>query len=97
VLIGAIRGRESDGPMTELAVGVLALAIVVILLGSKTNAVIYNHAFVDDGFGRFMKVFCYTGSLVSLLMAQDFLTRAKIDKFEFPILVLIATLGMSMV
>lgn len=96
VLLGAIRGRSSDGPMTELAVGVLALAIVIILLGSKTNAVIYNHAFVDDGFGRFMKVFSYAGSLVTLLMGQEFLARAKIDKFEFPILVLLATLGMSM-
>ncbi len=96
VLIGAIRGRDSDGPMTEIAVGVLGLAILVILLGSKTNAVIYDHAFIDDAFGRFMKVLAYSGSLVTLLMAQDFLKRAKIDKFEFPILVLLSTLGMSM-
>jgi NADH-quinone oxidoreductase subunit N len=96
VLFGAFRGRDSDGPMTELAVGVLGLAIIVILLGSKTNAVIYNHSFVDDSFGRFMKVLAYTGSLVTLLMAQDFLKRTGIDKFEFPILVLLATLGMSM-
>jgi NADH-quinone oxidoreductase subunit N len=96
VLVGAIRGRDSDGPMTEIAVGVLGLAILVILLGGKTNAVIYNQAFIDDGFGRFMKVLAYSGSLITLLMAQDFLRRAKIDKFEFPILVLLSTLGMSM-
>ncbi|MGB8277386.1 MAG: NADH-quinone oxidoreductase subunit NuoN [Methylovirgula sp.] len=96
VLLGALRGRDSDGPMTEIAVGVLGLAILVILLGSKSDAVIYDHAFIDDGFGRFMKVLAYSGSLVTLLMAQDFLKRAKIDKFEFPILVLLSTLGMSM-
>ena len=47
-------------------------------------------------FGRFLKVLAYAGSLVSLLMAQDFLARAKINKFEFPVLVLLSTLGMSM-
>ncbi|MGA3304119.1 MAG: NADH-quinone oxidoreductase subunit NuoN [Methylovirgula sp.] len=96
VLIGAIRGKERDTLSTEIAVGVLGLAILVILLGAKTDAVIYNQSFVDDGFGRFFKVLAYAGSLVSLLMAQDFLQRAKINKFEFPVLVLLSTLGMSM-
>ncbi|QXX73350.1 NADH-quinone oxidoreductase subunit NuoN [Methylovirgula sp. HY1] len=96
VLFGAIRGRDSDGPMTELAVAILGLAILVILLGGNTDATVYNHAFIDDAFGRFMKVLAYSGSLVTLLMAQDFLKQAKIDKFEFPILVLLSTLGMSM-
>src|SRR5580698_3250160 len=96
VLIGALRGRESDGPMTELAVGILGLAILAILLGTKTTAIIYDGAFVDDAFGRFMKVLVLIGSLVTLIMAQDYLRRAKIDKFEFPILVVLSTLGMLM-
>jgi NADH-quinone oxidoreductase subunit N len=96
VLIGAIRGRERDVLSTEIAVGVLGLAILAIVLGTKTDAVIYKGSFVDDGFGRFMKVLAYVGSLVSLLMAQDFLHRAKINKFEFPVLILLSTLGMSM-
>lgn len=96
VLFGAIRGRDSDGPMTTIAVGILALAILAILLGGKSNAMIYDHAFIDDAFGRFVKVLAYSGSLVTLLMARDFMKRAKIDKFEFPILVLLSTLGMSL-
>jgi NADH-quinone oxidoreductase subunit N len=96
ILLGAIRGHDAGGLITEIAIGVLGLAILIILLGTKHDAVIYNGAFVDDGFGRFMKVLAYVGSLVTLLMAQDFLQRAKIDKFEFPILVLLSTLGMSM-
>jgi NADH-quinone oxidoreductase subunit N len=96
VLIGALRGKPRDTLSTEIAVGVLGLAILVILLGTKTDVTIYNGSFIDDGFGRFFKVLCYLGSLVSLLMAQDFLTRAKINKFEFPVLVLLSTLGMSM-
>ena len=96
VLFGAIRGKDSDSLVTELASGLLAVAIVVILLGTKTNAVVLNGAFIDDSFGRFMKVFTLAGSLVTLVMSQDFLAKEKIDKFEFPILILLATLGMLM-
>jgi NADH-quinone oxidoreductase subunit N len=96
VLVGAIRGRERDVLSTEIAVGVLGLAILAIVLGTKSDAVVYQGSFVDDGFGRFMKVLAYVGSLVSLLMAQDFLHRAKLNKFEFPVLILLSTLGMSM-
>ncbi len=96
VLLGAVRGKESDGPMTEIAVGLLGAAILAILLGAKTQAVVFDGAFIDDGFGRFMKVLTLLGSLVTLVMGQDFLAREKIDKFEFPILILLATIGMLM-
>jgi NADH-quinone oxidoreductase subunit N len=96
VLFGALRGKESGGPVTEIAAGLLGLAIVIIFLGSKTTAVVFDGAFIDDGFGRFMKVLTLVGSLVTLIMSQDFLAREKIDKFEFPILILLSTLGMLM-
>ncbi|SFK14003.1 NADH-quinone oxidoreductase subunit NuoN [Methylocapsa palsarum] len=96
VLFGALRGTDSDGPATEIAVGLLGLAIVTILLGSHTTAVVFDGAFIDDGFGRFMKVLTLVGALVTLVMGQDFLARKRIDKFEFPILVVLATLGMLM-
>jgi NADH-quinone oxidoreductase subunit N len=96
VLFGALRGKESGGPVTEIAAGLLGFAIVIIFLGSKTTAVVFDGAFIDDGFGRFMKVLTLAGSLVTLIMSQDFLTREKIDKFEFPILILLSTLGMLM-
>ncbi len=92
--LGAIRGKDSDGPITEIAVALIGAAILVILLGTKTQVVVFDGAVVDDGFGRFMKVLALAGSLVTLVMGQDFLARERIDKYEFPILVLLATLGM---
>src|SRR6202030_4803372 len=94
VLLGAIRDKESDGPVTEIAAGLLGAAIVVILLGGKANAIVFDGAFVNDGFGRFMKVLTLAGSLVTLVMSRDFLAAEKIDKFEFPILIILSTLGM---
>jgi NADH-quinone oxidoreductase subunit N len=96
VIFCAIRGKDSDGPTTEIAIGLLGAAIVSILLGAKTEAIVFDGAFIDDDFGRFMKVLTLGGALVTLVMGQGFLAREKIDKFEFPILVLLATLGMMM-
>ncbi len=77
VLFGAFRGKEPDGLVTEIAAGLLGVAIVVILLGGNTMPVVFDGAFIDDGFGRFMKVLTLAGSLVTLVMSQDFLARRE--------------------
>jgi len=95
ILVGALRGKDSSVLVTEGAAGLLAVAILVILLGGKTaGVVVFDGAFIDDGFGRFMKVLTLAGSLVTLIMSQEFLAHDRIDKFEFPILILLSTLGM---
>ena len=94
LLVGAIRGEKSAGLVAELAMGVLALALVVIFVGVKTSADVFDGAFVDDQFARFMKVLVLLGSLVSLVLSRDFLRREGIDLFEFPVLILLSTLGM---
>ncbi len=96
VLFAAFRGKEPDSLVSEIAAGLLGAAIVVILLGGTSNAIVFDGAFIDDGFGRFMKVLTLAGSLVTLVMSQDFLAAEKIDKFEFPVLILLSTLGMLM-
>ena len=95
-LYGALRGRPSDGLATELAIGFLGLAVVVILIGSSTDGVVFGGAFVNDAFARFMKLLALIGSLATLTMSQNYLRRENMDRFEFPILVLLSTLGMLM-
>lgn len=93
LLAGAIRGKDRDVWITELAIGVLALALVLMLTGGGAKAAVYNGLFIDDAFGRFMKVLVLLGAVVTLIMGQEFLTREKVDRFEYPILVLLSTLG----
>jgi NADH-quinone oxidoreductase subunit N len=93
-LIGALRVR-AERFITELAIGILGIALLSLFSG-RSHAVLFGGAFIDDGFGRFAKGLCYICSIVSLLIAHHFLVREKINKFEFPVLVLLSTLGMSM-
>ncbi len=95
VLIGAFRGKDGDGPMSELAVALLAAAILAIVLGGhRAHGVVFDGAYINDRFGDFMKILSLTGSIVVLLMSGDFMRRAGVDKFEYPILIVLATLGM---
>lgn len=96
LLYGAIRNKPSDGLATELAIAALALAGFFVLFGRSKSGLAYSDAFINDGFGRFMKTLILIGSIGTLAMSQDYLRRARIEKFEFPILVLLATLGMFM-
>ena len=94
ILVGAWRGERSFSLVTELTVAVLGLAILAILLSTKSEAIVFDGAYIDDAFSRFVKVLALGASLVTILLSSDFLRRAALDKFEYPILILLATLGM---
>jgi NADH-quinone oxidoreductase subunit N len=95
ILVGAVRGERSGWLVTELAVGLLALAIVATFLSSKASAEIFDGAFIDDRFARFMKILALLGSLITLIMSQDYMRRARLEQFEFPVLVVLSTIGMQ--
>lgn len=96
LLIGAIRGRSSVDFMNWLAVGLLALVMVIIIEQSDGRVTTFNGGFIVDGFARFMKVLTLIGSISALLLSLAYLKAEKIAAFEYPILVVLATLGMLM-
>lgn len=93
VLLGAVRGDRSVGQVTTLALVLLAVVGILIWRAGPT-APAFNGSFLGDGFGRFMKLAAIIGSFVTLAMSQEFWRDQKVAKFEYPILVLLSTLGM---
>ena len=96
VLLGSLRGEKSAWLVSELAVAILAGAILITAAEPKSTAVVFSGAFVDDAFGRYMKVLALIGALVTLLLSLEFFAREKLLQFEFPVLILLSTLGMLM-
>jgi NADH-quinone oxidoreductase subunit N len=96
LLIGALRGERGFSLVDEMAVGLIGLAILSIVLSVKPDGVVFGDAFMDDGFSRFMKVLALVGAMASILMSVDYLQRNGLEKYEFPILVLLSTLGMML-
>jgi len=79
-----------------LAVVVLAVAGAVIALQPAAATFLFNDAFIVDPFGRFMKLLVIAGSAFALLLSFDYLKAHRTMVFEFPVLVLLATVGMMM-
>jgi NADH-quinone oxidoreductase subunit N len=98
LMLGAF-ARDGDAAgrtVSWLAIGVLAAAIVAVVAGPASNGVAFDGAFVTDGLTRFLKVLVLVAAGLTLLMTFDDFARAKILLFEYPVLVLLATLGMLM-
>jgi len=94
LLVGAWRGEKSYAIVSELTVGLLGLALLSILLSTRSEQSVFDGAFMDDAFSRFVKALTLVAAMVTVLLSFDFLRRASLDKFEYPILILLATLGM---
>ena len=95
LVIGAFRGEKSTNLVTELAIAVLAFALLAVCYAHKGEALVgFDGAVVTDNFGRFMQALALIGSLVTLVLAIPFLRKEGIHKFEFPVLILLSTLGM---
>ena len=88
-------------PETEIeaaTVGWLGLALIVatavlVMKGSGTQT-LFGGAVIVDPFARFMKVLTLVGAGGALLLAFDDLRDVKSFKFEYPVLLLLATAGM---
>jgi NADH-quinone oxidoreductase subunit N len=53
----------------------------------------YGGVYMADGFSRFMKLVALIGSLVAMFMSIGHARENQLDKFEFPVLLVLATLG----
>ncbi len=96
LLLGALRRLKGDWIISECAIVLLGLAALSMLFQAGPAVVIWDGAFIDDAFSRFMKFLALGGALISLVLSREFMARERIDFFEFPILILLATLGMLM-
>ena len=96
VLYGAFRGDRSTGVVTAAALGLIIVAAVLVMLQPAGRVTTFNGSFVVDGFARFMKVAMLIGAAVALGMSGDYMRKEKVHQFEFPILVLLSTLGMML-
>lgn len=90
--------KEENSLSIVYALSLAALILISLILlsfkGEKITA--FNGQFVSDDFTVFMKILILIGSFMTLIMSKSFLKREDISRFEYPVLILFATLGMMM-
>ena len=74
----------------------VALVIAAVLAADGGAGSTFGGAYIADNAAAFAKVFIYGFSAVAILLGDGWLKRLDHQRFEFPILVVIAALGMGM-
>jgi NADH-quinone oxidoreductase subunit N len=95
LMLGVATKRERGELILWLAIVIVALAGLFVASGEGT-ASLFHGSFVVDPFARALKLLTLAGAAVALLMSLDYWRAAGGVKFEFPVLVLLATTGMLM-
>jgi NADH-quinone oxidoreductase subunit N len=93
VLVGAYRGERSSGLVNMGALALLVVALLAVLLLPEERVVTLGGSFIVDGFAKFMKVLMLIASASAIVLSTDFLRRERIDRFEYPILIVLSTIG----
>jgi NADH-quinone oxidoreductase subunit N len=94
LIFGVLRGERSARLVSWLAVLVLILVLVVAQMSGGERRIGFYGMFVTDAFALFMKALVLIGSAAAILMAIRYNEEEGIARFEFPVLVLLATTGM---
>ena len=95
LLFTVYAGKDAlTGVVTWATAGLfVALAVWIGVAGDGTNVAV-GGMFTDDAFARFAKVTVLLSAAGVLVMAQDYMVRNDMGRFEYPILVALAVVGM---
>ncbi|MGO1079121.1 NADH-quinone oxidoreductase subunit NuoN [Inquilinus sp. CA228] len=94
LLIGVFLGEKSTRIVASLAVMSFIIAGALLVMGPGGRTVTFNGMFVADGFAVFMKILVLLGSALTLILSLDYLEHEGMARFEFPVLFVLATVGM---
>jgi NADH-quinone oxidoreductase subunit N len=77
-----------------IILGIAGFALIDAPIGERQTA--FNGLYVADGFSSFLKVLILGAAAASMLLALPWLEQAKTLRFEYPVLLTFAALGMCM-
>ncbi len=95
LMLGVFRSNDSTTLISWLSIGVMVIAGLLILRGPEAE-VTFNGLFIVNDFTSFAKILTLIGAAVSLLLINNWVHDVKIARFELPLVVLFAALGMMM-
>jgi len=73
---------------------IMIITIAIIFNNTNNTEKIFLDSFVRDEFSNFFKILILISSLFVLNSSKNFIIDNKLDKFEYPIIILISILGM---
>ena len=96
LMVAAFLGDRVSRVATWLAIGFLALAVLVTPAVMGAGGVGFDGLFIADSFAAFAKVLIYVSAAIALVMAAGWFSRDGVFRTEYPVLILLSSVGMGM-
>ena len=95
ILIFGVLTRGNAFRMASLlTVGAFLLAGVLVMGG--TAGLGYSGLFSSDAFSQFIKLLILAAAILGVILSLDYIEQENLRRFEFPVLILFATVGMML-
>ena len=97
LLVAVYTTKDAMGGLLVWATSAIFIAIAVwIMLTGQGTRVAFNGMFIEDGFARFAKVTILLSAAAVLIMSENYMRARNLLRFEYPMLVALAAVGMMM-
>ena len=93
IIIGVFK-KNSFNLIYRSTTVIVLITIFLILNNNFDNQKIFNNSFALDEFSSFMKILILISSFFVLIMSKKYIQDINNNKFEYPVIMLIAILGM---
>ena len=94
ILMVGVFIKKSFNIVFNLTSLILILTIAIILNNSNSTEKIFLDSFIRDPFSNYFKILILISSLFILNSSKNFIKENRLDKFEYPIIILLSILGM---
>ncbi len=86
--------KKSFNIIFNLTSLIIIITITIIISSPNGEEKIFLESFTRDAFSNYFKVLILLSSLFVLNSSKNFIVENKLDKFEYPIIILLSILGM---
>jgi NADH-quinone oxidoreductase subunit N len=94
LLIGVFKKKSSSLIYNLTTISLVVLLAIVYNLNSISETSLFNESYKIDDLANFMKILMIASGIFVMLTSSKYLQINKINKIEYPVLVLSAILGM---
>ncbi|MDC0339700.1 NADH-quinone oxidoreductase subunit NuoN [Pelagibacteraceae bacterium] len=94
ILMLGVFTKKSFNLIFNLSSLIIIITLAIIFNNTSGTEKIFLDSFVRDKFSNFFKILILISSLFVLNSSKNFIIDNKLDKFEYPIIILISILGM---